>query len=327
MKHLHVLAAVIALLLVASRAPAQPPPFPYVWGKAYHVLPETHNNESGYFSLCQGLDGRVYVGTTRYGVNSYLVEFDPATEKQRVVLDTHKVCGLTATGFAAQAKIHTPNFVGPSGKVYVGSKQGYPEKGDTQEFPGGYVMTYDPKSGKAECLGMPLKGYGVGDVVADEARDLLYVVAERVKPEQPMRWMLGEGKTPRYRDLGVQPTPYATTLIDKQGRASTLTDGDLRLAQYDSATGKVAVRDIEIDGRKYVPPRKPPIPTWKLAPDGRTAFLILMSDATLLEIDLLSEGSTVKARSHGKMIEGEEPGLPLRPGRRPRWPGLRRHSG
>src|SRR5262249_31704378 len=249
MKHLHIMTA--AALLLATPALAQQPskaPFPYVWGKAYHILPETHNNESGYFSLCEGLDGKVYVGTTKYGVNSYLVEFDPKTEKQRIVLDTHKVCGVTATGFAAQAKIHTPNFVGPSGTVYVGSKQGYPEKGDTQEFPGGYVMTYDPKAGRAACLGMPLAGYGVGDVTADESRGLLYVVAERVKPEQPMRWLVGDLKTPKYRELGPQPTPYATTLIDKQGRANTLTDGELRLAQYDPATGKVAVRDIELDG-------------------------------------------------------------------------------
>src|SRR5688572_28778958 len=175
----------------ASAAQAKPgkAPFPYVQSTAYHVLPETHNNESGYFSLCEGLNRRIYIGTTKYGVNSYLVEFDPATSKQRIVIDTHKVCGVKAKGFAAQAKIHTPNFVGPSGKIYVGSKQGYPEKDEKQEFAGGYVMTYDPKADRAECLGMPRKGYGVGDVVADEGRNLLYAVAERVEPKDPMRWL------------------------------------------------------------------------------------------------------------------------------------------
>ena len=44
---------------VASRANA---PFDYVWGTAHHVLPETHSEESGYFSLCEGNDGRIYVG-------------------------------------------------------------------------------------------------------------------------------------------------------------------------------------------------------------------------------------------------------------------------
>src|SRR5687767_4114194 len=116
----------LALLCVSAPALAQQPP-KYCPATAYHVLPGTHNNESGYFSLCEGLDGRIYVGTAKYGENAYLVEFDPKTEKQRIVLDVNKLCGLTGTGYAAQAKIHTRNYVAPSGKVFVGSKQGYPK--------------------------------------------------------------------------------------------------------------------------------------------------------------------------------------------------------
>ena len=136
-------------------------PFPYVQATAYHILPETTSEESGYFSLCEGLDGKIYVGTAKYGVNAFLVEFDPATGKQRIVLDTNKVTGATGRGYAAQAKIHTRNFVGPSGKIYVGSKQGYPtarekETGKVATYRGGYVMTYDPGTDKAANLGMPL---------------------------------------------------------------------------------------------------------------------------------------------------------------------------
>src|SRR3954451_11591354 len=116
----------------APAARAADPPFPYVKAKAYHIPPETTTEESGYFSLCEGRDGKIYVGTAAYGRNSYLVEFDPKTEKMRVVLDTHKLVGLPlkATGYAAQAKLHTRNFVGPSGKIYVGSKQGYPSQAE-----------------------------------------------------------------------------------------------------------------------------------------------------------------------------------------------------
>ena len=39
----------------------------------------------------------MYVGTTKYDVNSYLVEFDPKTQEQRIVIDTHKLTGQTAT--------------------------------------------------------------------------------------------------------------------------------------------------------------------------------------------------------------------------------------
>jgi hypothetical protein len=45
-------------------------PFKHVWGHAYHVLADTHNKESGYSSLCEGLNGNIYVGTTKYGKNS-----------------------------------------------------------------------------------------------------------------------------------------------------------------------------------------------------------------------------------------------------------------
>src|SRR5690242_19989681 len=127
--------AASALLLACVPGPAADPPQPdkkppaslkYLWGKAYHIPPETTTEESGYFSLCEGKDGKIYVGTAAYGRNSYLVEFDPQTERFRIVLDTHRLVGLPAepTGYAAQSKLHTRNFVGPSGVIYVGSKQG-----------------------------------------------------------------------------------------------------------------------------------------------------------------------------------------------------------
>ena len=76
----------------------------YLWAKAYHIPPETTTEESGYFSLCEGKNGRIYVGSAAYGRNSYLVEFDPATEKMRVVLDTHKLVRLPLepTGYAGR---------------------------------------------------------------------------------------------------------------------------------------------------------------------------------------------------------------------------------
>src|SRR5262245_8631321 len=161
--------AVLFLAPTAEPAAGQPaakqPPacLKYLWAKAYHIPPETTIEESGYFSLCEGKNGRIYVGSAAYGRNSYLVEFDLATEKMRIVLDTHKLVGLPLepTGYAAQSKIHTRNFVGPSGKIYVGSKQGYPtakekETGTIATYRGGYVMTYATATDNAVNLGMPM---------------------------------------------------------------------------------------------------------------------------------------------------------------------------
>src|SRR6185295_11395347 len=122
------LSCVLLALFVVTFLHAEPPT--YVPATAYYILPETTSEESGYFSLSESLDGAIHVGTAKYGSNAFLVEFDPRTGKQRVVLDTAKTCGLSATGYAAQSKLHTRNFVGKSGKVYVGSKQGYPIEGD-----------------------------------------------------------------------------------------------------------------------------------------------------------------------------------------------------
>src|SRR5438876_905691 len=191
----------IACLTATSLTSSEPAakkataPFHYLQAKAYYIPPETTTEESGYFSLCEGRNGKIYVGSAAYGRNSYLVEFDPTTEKMRIVLDTHKLVGLplTPTGYAAQSKLHTRNFVGPSGKIYVGSKQGYPtakekETGHIATYRGGYVMTYDPKTDRAVNLGMPMplddkrqppeakEGEGVIDVVADEGRGLIYVI-------------------------------------------------------------------------------------------------------------------------------------------------------
>ena len=84
-------------------AKATAAPFSYVQAKAFHIPPETTIEESEYFSLCEGRNGKIYIGTAAYGRNSYLVECDPRTEKMRIVRDTHKLVGLplTPTGYAA----------------------------------------------------------------------------------------------------------------------------------------------------------------------------------------------------------------------------------
>ncbi len=295
--------------LLAATLPALKAEGLYVSATAHYILPETTSEESGYFSLSESLDGAIHIGTAKYNHNAYLVEFNPRTEKQRVVLDTNKTCGLTATGYAAQAKIHTRNFVGPSGRVYVGSKQGYAAKGDTQQYPGGYAMIYDPRSGTSENLGMPKPGQGVIDIVADEPRGRIYVVSC-----EDQHWLLGTSPdagtavTPKWewRELGPMLTPYATTLVDSRGVANALTK-DFELAQCDPATNTITTRPIMISGERWKRADNNAIPTWQLDPDGRHAWLILMNDPTLLRIDLHSAGDTVAAESRGKLLEGKKP--------------------
>src|SRR5438128_9888843 len=130
----------------------------WVPSAAYVVPKETATEGEGYFSIIEGLNQRLYIGTHANAVNSWLVEFDPAAEKMKVVVDAHKAIGKDLKGFGSQAKIHTRNNVGASGKIYFGTKQGYPDtnRGEKREdYPGGYPMVYDPKTGKTKVYPIP----------------------------------------------------------------------------------------------------------------------------------------------------------------------------
>lgn len=310
----------------ASTSTNRPPAsLKYLPTKAYHIPPETTTEESGYFSLCEGKNGRIYVGCAAYGRGSYLVEFDPATEKMKVVLDTHKVAGLplTPTGYAAQSKIHTRNFVGPSGTIYVGTKQGYPtlaekKSGRISTYRGGYVMTYNPATGEAKNLGMPmpieddrvpinmLEGEGVIDVVADESRGLIYVITCENE-----RWLLYDTKHPEtgYRELGPILRDQPNTLIDKRGRATAITK-DYKVARYDPSTDKVTEDDLLVDGKPFRDFVGPDViyPDWRLAADGNTAYMQMLNDLRMFRVDLGGEaGKPVPVKSLGNRIAGKQP--------------------
>src|SRR4051794_29761650 len=99
--------ALLAILFVAlAFAPPTYADDSPTWIKAtaYKIPSELTNQESGYFSLVEGHTGRLYIGAAKYGVDAYLVEFDEASHRFRVVIDAMKLIGSTATGFAAQAK-------------------------------------------------------------------------------------------------------------------------------------------------------------------------------------------------------------------------------
>jgi hypothetical protein len=112
------------VLLLATFPLAAEEARPWLLGRAVKLPTEYTNQESGYFSIVAGNNGRLYIGSAKYGVDAYLIEFDPKTEACTMVVDVMKAINSTATGFAAQAKIHTRNNVGASGKIYFGSKQG-----------------------------------------------------------------------------------------------------------------------------------------------------------------------------------------------------------
>jgi len=88
---------------------------------------------------------------------------------------TKTVCALIFVLFLVPAAQHpasademTPpaaGNVGKSGKIYFGTKQGYPSKTEKREdYPGGYPMVYDPQTGKTQVFPIPVPHEGINSI-------------------------------------------------------------------------------------------------------------------------------------------------------------------
>src|SRR5215831_13370091 len=171
--------AVACVVLFGTAVPAgaeEPGKTKWVPATAHAVPKETAPEGEGYFSIIEGHNGRLYIGTHANGANAWLVEFDPKEKKMRAVVDVMKAIGSSVKGFGAQAKIHTRNNVGASGKIYFGTKQGYPDKTEKREdYPGGYPMVHDPKTGETKVYPIPVPHHGINSITPDESRGVAYI--------------------------------------------------------------------------------------------------------------------------------------------------------
>jgi len=298
-----------------------------VWGSAHAADPsnrkwlqstasaipkETASEGEGYFSIIEGHNGRLYIGTHCNGENAYLVEFDPKAKKMTTVVDTMKEIGSNAKGFGAQAKIHTRNNVGASGKIYFGTKQGYPNATEKREdYPGGYPMTYDPKTGKTKVYPIPVPHHGINSITPDESRGVAYIsTCSDGRPPflESSMFVVLDLKTEKYRTIFDAHCPYGFICIDHLGRAyHPILGGDI--ARYDPKTDKVERLKQTIDGK---PPTAdshladmPGHPlNWDIAPDGKTLYCVPMSTNRLYSYDLTATGDTIPGRDVGTLIPG-----------------------
>ena len=277
---------------------------------AYAIPKETATEGEGYFSIIEGHNRRLYIGTHANGKDAWLVEFDEASKKMTPVVDAMKEIGSDATGFAAQAKIHTRNNVGASGKIYFGTKQGYPAKGEKgDEYPGGYPMVYDPETGKTQVYPIPVPKQGVISVAPDESRGVAYVSTcsdSRPGPESA-HFLILDLKTGKYRDLIDAHHVFAFIVVDYRGRAyHPLMGGDV--ARYDPKTDKLERLKQTIDGRPPTadshladPDGLQPI-NWDVSPDGKTLYSVPMSGNHLYAYDLTADGDVLPGKDLGLLL-------------------------
>jgi hypothetical protein len=231
----------------------------------------------------------------------------------KAVVDAHKAIGTTAKGFAAQAKIHTRNNVGPSGKIYFGTKQGYPDKTEKREdYPGGYPMVYDPKTGETKVYPIPVPHHGINSITPDESRGVAYISTcsdHRPGPGENSIFLILDLETGSYRPLMDTEHFYGFIVVDYIGRAyHPILGGDI--ARYDPRTDKLERLKQTIDGKPPTPetrlaltPRPDPI-NWDITPDGKTLYSQPMTGNALYSYDLTAEGTTLTGRTVGTLIPG-----------------------
>jgi len=279
---------------------------------AYAVPKETATEGEGYFSIIEGHNRRLYIGTHANGVNAWLIEFDPASKQMRAVVDAMKAIGSNAKGFAAQAKIHTRNNVGASGKIYFGTKQGYPDKTETREdYPGGYPMVYDPTTGTTKVYPIPVPHHGINSITPDESRGIAYISTcsdHRPGPGENAVFLILDLKTGKYRELLDTEHFYGFIVLDHLGRAYHPTLGG-RIVRYDPRTDKVERLKQTIDGKpptleSHLADKDGHPINWDVTPDGKTLYCVPMSTNQLYSYDLTAEGDTLPGRSLGALIPG-----------------------
>lgn len=302
----------VAAVLAGSPVIAQETELPAkrIPSTAYVVPKETCTEGEGYFALIEGLNRKLYIGTHANAVNSWLVEFDPATSKMRIAVDAHQAAGLKASGFAAQSKIHTRNNVGPSGKVYFATKQGYPAKDEKRtDYPGGYPMVYDPATNSTKVYPIPVPHQGIISITPDESRGLVYLsTCSDERPIESTHFVVLDSKTGKYRDLLDCQHMYAFIVVDHWGRAyHPVLGGDI--VRYDPRTERVERLKQTIDGQRptaeshLADEHSHPI-NWDISPDGKTLYAVAMSGNQLYRYDLTQTGETLAGVSCGPLLAG-----------------------
>lgn len=280
----------------------------WLWSTAHTVPYETTSEQSGYFSIIEGHNGRIYVGTAKYGDNAYLVEFDPATQQMSIVLDAEKEMGVDRKGFAAQAKFHTRNNVGRSGKIYLGTKQGYPKDGEERtDYQGGHPMVFDPATGKTRVYDIPIVHQGIISVTPDESRGVAYIsTCSDERPTESTHFMVLNLETGEYRDLLDCRHMYAFIVVDHLGRAyHPILGGEI--ARFDPDADKLERLRQTIDGKPpaeeslLAHPQSHPI-NWDVSPDRRVLYSVAMSGNQLYAYDLTANGQTLAGKSLGALV-------------------------
>jgi hypothetical protein len=230
--------ALAALALpVGQRAAAQSEPAIPVERVGW--LEETHCLEM-FSAMTAGPDGRIYAGTCNASkIGACLIAYDPKTQRQEKLADMREVCGETNSKLLPQSKIHSQIRFDSKGVAWFGTHcydwntlEQY-EKSPT-DYPGGHLVTYDTRTGKATDLGILVPHESIMSLALAERVGKVYCVLHPTG-----RFVVYDIRTRKVSDKGrILGYPCRVTIALRDGRGYTFTiNGDV--VRYDPAMDRV----------------------------------------------------------------------------------------
>lgn len=227
-------------------------------------VPEEYHAGGAYTAIQAVPDGRVYIGTTIYGGYGHLLAFSRGSGRFESLAEMSAATGERMPGPASQAKVHTKPVIAQDGRVYFGTKSGGRTKDPRwQDYPGGHLLVYDPRTGRTTDLGIPRPGMSIIAVGLDRQRGLVYALSD---PES--RLVIYDPRARTFSDRGQfgppgeHPTRYLVVLANGDAFHQF---GETTMARYSAATGRIERLPLVVSGAgTYEPPY-----ALAAAPDGR----------------------------------------------------------
>jgi hypothetical protein len=303
----------------------------------------TTTDGSGYTAIEVGKDGKVYVGSARYGDYGWLLRFDPRSSSppyeggvgggtkpldtkpppqpilpkggsrspfMEKVASLRDLTGERLAGINTQAKIHAKIVVGHDGRIWFASKQGHeifdtrPEYDDPDGYPGGHLCWYDPKTGHSRSMGILMSREGLQGGVIDAKRNRIYL-----RSEPKNHFLVYDIGTGEVQDRGHVGAACRYMAIDASGVVWTVGRGKT-LCRYDPVTNYVEEVPILVDPTSAAPEYTPPY-VIALGPNGKL-YGAGTSHAWIMEFDVENASAKPQAAVTMRNIAPAAPqGLPV----------------